>query len=432
MEAEMKVNTQPYKGARDFYPEDKRKQQWLFDGWKRVVERFGYLEMDAPIMEPTDLYLIKGNQEIIEEQTYTFKDRGDRSVTIRAEMTPSVSRMVAARRQELAYPLRWYSIPNLWRYERMQKGRLREFWQLNVEMFGISSGMAELEMIQVVDALFQEFKAKRTSYVIKVNSRKFVQSILTNRFALNEEQITEVVRLTDKKTKMTADQYMSLLTECIGDATSAAELVALFEAQSLSEMNKDLNKLDGYSEIEQLLAQSASLGIRNCVLDMTLMRGFDYYTNIVFEAFDTGPDNNRSILGGGRYDGLVGQFGVEPVPTIGFAAGDVVFMDFLMSYGLVPELETPLKLAILPVDQACASEAARIAATLRDNNIRNAVDFTDRKIDKKIKAAIKSGVQNVLVVGQKEIESEKYTLKDLRSGKELVYALPRIIQYLQD
>src|SRR5438270_6262407 len=156
----MPLSTQPYKGARDFYPEDKRIQKYLFKKLRETVERFGYEEYDAPILEPLELYLAKTSEEIVSEQTYVFEDRGGRKVVIRPEMTPTVSRMVAAQRQELAYPLRWYSIPNLWRYERPQRGRLREHWQLNVDIFGVADAIAELEMITLVDAIFKEFGAR--------------------------------------------------------------------------------------------------------------------------------------------------------------------------------------------------------------------------------------------------------------------------------
>src|SRR3954471_4426464 len=147
----MALSTQPYKGARDFYPEDKRLQKYMFSRLRQVAERFGYEEYDAPVLEPLEIYKAKTGDEIVNEQTYAFEDRGGRKVAIRPEMTPTVSRMVAGRRQELGYPLRWYSIPNLWRYERPQKGRLREHWQLNVDIFGVEEPYAELEIIMLAD-----------------------------------------------------------------------------------------------------------------------------------------------------------------------------------------------------------------------------------------------------------------------------------------
>src|ERR1700748_3133984 len=166
----MALSTQPYKGARDFYPEDKRVQKYMFGKLRAVAERFGYEEYDAPILEPLEIYLAKTGEEIVNEQTYVFEDRGGRKVVIRPEMTPTVSRMVAAQRQELAYPLRWYSIPNLWRYERPQRGRLREHWQLNVDIFGVKDTSAELEMIMLVNDIFKAFRATPDMYEIRLNS----------------------------------------------------------------------------------------------------------------------------------------------------------------------------------------------------------------------------------------------------------------------
>src|SRR5487761_1811001 len=198
----MTLSTQPYKGARDFYPEDKRLQDYLFGVMQAVVQRFGYEKYDAPILEPLDIYLAKTGEEIVNEQTYSFEDRGGRQVAIRPEMTPTVSRMVAARRQELAYPLRWYSIPNLWCYERPQRGRLREHWQLNVDLFGVASLEAEHEMIQMMSALMSAYGAKPEMYVIKLNSRILVDELLLNYFKVSQVQAQSLRKLIDRMHKL--------------------------------------------------------------------------------------------------------------------------------------------------------------------------------------------------------------------------------------
>src|SRR3989344_2548398 len=205
----MPLSTQPYKGTRDFYPEDKRLQKWMFAKLREVVESFGYLEYAAPILEPVDIYLAKTGEEIINEQLYSFTDRGDRKVAIRPEMTPSVSRMVAARRQELAYPLRWYSIPNLWRYERPQRGRLREHWQLNVDIFGVAGLSAEHEIIQVADAIMQSYGAKRSQYSIRLNSRKLTDSFLLEYLQLNNVQAHTFSKLIDRIHKITHAEFVA-------------------------------------------------------------------------------------------------------------------------------------------------------------------------------------------------------------------------------
>ncbi len=426
----MKQNIKPYNGARDFYPEDKRLQKWMFDKWRSAVEKYGYREYDAPILEPTELYLMKGNEEIVKEQTYTFDDRGKRSVTIRTEMTPSVSRMVAGRRQELAYPARWYSIPNLWRYERMQRGRLREFWQLNVDIFGVGSEFAELEMVQIVDEIFQEFNAKRSSYGIILNSRVLVNAVLSS-LGIKGEQASDAVRLIDKMNKMEKSEFQKGLAETVGGDTGK-KLMKLLEIHDLSELPAEFNKLDSAKSLKNVLKSCKSQGIVNVQFDLSLMRGFDYYTDIVFEVFDNSPDNNRSLFGGGRYDGLIGQFGVEPVPTVGFGMGDVTFMDFLITNKLVPELPLETKVAVLARGEVSIVEAQNVAKELRDSGVNTAVDFSSRKIDKQLKMAIKSGVRFVVFVGGEDENSEKYVLKDLKSGNEQKHPLGRIIKIVKD
>src|SRR3954468_12365722 len=198
----MALSTKTYKGARDFYPEDKRLQKYVFGKWRQMAERFGYEEYDAPILEPLEIYLAKTGDEIVNEQTYTFKDRGARKVAIRPEMTPTVSRMVAGRRQELGYPLRWYSIPNLWRYERPQRGRLREHWQLNVDIFGVKDTSAELEIITLVDAVFKAFGANDNMYEIRLNHRGLVDFLLADYLGLDTNARQSVGKLIDRKDKM--------------------------------------------------------------------------------------------------------------------------------------------------------------------------------------------------------------------------------------
>jgi len=427
-----KISTQPYKGARDFYPEDKRVQQWIFSKWKQVIEQFGYEEYDAPILEPTDLYLMKGSEEIVQEQTYTFQDRGKRSVTIRTEMTPTVSRMIAGRRQEIAYPARWYSIPNLWRYERMQRGRLREFWQLNVDVFGIESLQAEVEMIQIIDGIFQAFKAKRSSYVIKVNSRKLVNSLLIDICGLDEPQATQAIRVIDRKNKMSSTEFAEAVNKIVLDENKTQKLITALTVTTTEQLSEQLGAHESMADLKQLLQQTQSLGIENVEFDLSLMRGFDYYTDIVFEVFDTDPDNNRSMFGGGRYDGLVAQFGVDPIPTVGFGMGDVTFMNFLESHKLLPRINPKTEVIIIVREDTAIGKVQSIAKKMRAENVNVAVDFSAKKVDKQFKSAIKQGVQFAVFVGEEEISSEQYILKDLVSGKEEKHGLERTISILKD
>ncbi len=429
------MNTQPYKGSRDFYPEDKRLQKWLFAKWAEVCETFGYEQYDAPMLEETALYKLKGSDEILSEQTYTFLDRGERSVTIRTEMTPSVSRMVAAKRQELAYPLRWYSIPELWRYERPQRGRLRQFWQLNVDIFGVEGQYAEHEIISIADAIMQSVGAKRSMYQIKLNSRLFMDYIFKDYLGLDDVESATIRRLVDKMAKMDPAAFAAGIEASMGptprDDGAPAKLMQILQTKSLDDLPSDVAAHPSIAQLKQLIVLLKTSGITNTVFDISLMRGFDYYTDIVFEVFDTNPDNNRSMFGGGRYDGLVGLFGVEAVPTVGFGMGDVTFTNFLEVHGLLPSLDSEIEIYMAFIGDMYTA-VQPLLSELRDEGVKVAVDTTGRKLDKQIKTAQKKGIKYVIFVGEQELQSGLYRVKNLDSGLEQTLSSARLIALIKD
>lgn len=431
----MTLNTQPYKGARDFYPEDKRVQKYIFNTWRKVLESYGYEEYDSPVLEPLDIYLAKTSEEIVNEQTYSFEDRGGRKVTLRPEMTPSVSRMVAGKRQELAYPLRWYSLPELWRYERPQKGRLRQHWQLNVDMFGVSGIEAEAEIIEISDSIMQAFGAKREQYTIKLNSRALMKEITANILKIDSVQSVTLARLIDRMHKMDKAEFLGLLNAIFTPSQRETNVVdtlqAILKAKSLNELPKEVQSTGPALKLAALAELMAKRGIVNAVYDPTLMRGFDYYTDVVFEVFDNDPDNNRSMFGGGRYDGLVGLFGVEPVPTIGFGMGDVTLLNFLESHKLLPVLSPETDLYIVPIGDV-VERAQDVIKELREQGVNVAVDITGRKLDKQLKTAVKKHIPYVLFIGEKELETGQYKMKHLDTGAEEERSLPRIVSIVKD
>lgn len=431
----MALSTQPYKGARDFYPEDKRIQKYMFDVLRKTVEKFGYEEYDAPILEPLELYLAKTGEEIVNEQTYAFEDRGGRKVAIRPEMTPTVSRMVAAKRQELAYPVRWYSIPNLWRYERPQRGRLREHWQLNVDLFGLQGISAEHEMVLIVDAILQAFHAKRSMYAIKLNSRKFTDYILGEYIGFDTVQAYSVAKLIDRMHKMDhADftvQLDALCTPTQREHGSVQKLLDVLEAKRFSALPEAVRNHPSLAQIQVLIDLLAEAGIDNVEFDATLMRGFDYYTDVVFEVFDKHPENNRSLFGGGRYDGLVGLFGVEPVPTIGFGMGDVTLQNFLELHQLLPKLHPETNAYVVLVGDVF-KQAQKPIAEMRAAGLHVAVDTTGRKIGAQIQAAEKKGIHYVVFIGEREIAEEQFVVKNLQTGVEEKHGISRLVTMVKD
>lgn len=431
----MALSTQPYKGARDFYPEDKRLQKYLFASLRKTVERYGYEEYDAPILESLDLYTAKTGEEIVNEQTYAFTDRGGRNVVIRPEMTPTVSRMVAGRRQELAYPVRWYSIPNLWRYERPQRGRLREHWQLNVDVFGIDDTQAELELIALANQIYKDLGAKPEMYEVRLNSRQFMNFLLSEYLGLDEVEAFSIAKLIDRMHKLESNAFIAqadaLMSPMKRETGTVEKLLDVLHAKTIADLPAAVQENTHLRALTHTLDQLSETGVTNAVFDITLMRGFDYYTDVVFEIFDTHPDNNRSMMGGGRYDGLVGLFGVETVPVVGFGLGDATLANFLELHHLLPKLSPETQVYVALIGDVTAA-AQKPIAELRQMGLNVFVGATGRKLGDHFKLAEKKGIANVLIVGQKELEAEQYMLKNLQSGQEDAHSLARIVSLLED
>lgn len=421
----MSLSTQPYKGTRDFYPEDKRLQKWMFSKLREVVESFGYQEYDAPLIEPIDIYLAKTGEEIVNEQLYSFEDKGGRKVAIRPEITPSVSRMVAARRQELPYPLRWYSIPNLWRYERPQRGRLREHWQLNVDIFGAGDISADHEIIFVANTIMQAFGAPTGSYDIRISSRKLTDHFFKQVIKLNDLQCHDASKLIDRWHKIDRKDFDAQLSEIVPEGNQKM-LIELLSTKSLDELPGELKSHSSVTQLKDLMDLLNASGVQNANFDFSIIRGMDYYDDIVFEVFDTSLDNNRSMFGGGRYNGMVGMFGVESLPTVGFGMGDVTLQNFLELHDLVPKLGIETDAAVILIGDLY-EKSQKMVADLRSKGLNVSVDCTDRKLDAKIKSAAKAGVKYAIFIGEEEIKGEKFKLKNLDSGDEKELTLAELI-----
>ena len=425
------LSSQPYKGTRDYYPEQKRVQNYIFNTWRTVVESFGYEEYGAPILEPLDIYAAKSGNELVNDQTYVFSDRGGRTVAIRPEMTPTISRMVAARRQELAYPARLYSIANFMRYERPQRGREREFWQLNVDLFGVDDITADIEVITIADAILKAFGAGQDDYVIRVNNRKFIYFMMAQYLGLDIVQAGLMTKLFDRRGKITEQDFEEQATLILGDDASGQipKIKQIIDAKTIEELPEELQASTSLDEIKAVFAGLKKQNVTNAIFDATLMRGLDYYTGTVFEAFDTHPDNNRSLFGGGRYDGLVGLFGAEPLSAVGMAPGNTMIENFLAVHDLLPEDRSLTDVYVVVIGEALDG-AVGVATELRKAGIKTEVDITSRKLDKQMKTALKKLIPRILFIGESEVGKGEYTLKDLASGTEEKLTVQQIIDKL--
>lgn len=271
----MSLSTNAYKGARDFYPEDFLLRDYIFSNWRKICVSYGYEEYDAPILEPIELFSAKSGDELVNEQSYYFTDRGGREVVLRPEMTPSVSRLVASKRQELPLPIRWFSIPNCWRYERPQKGRGREFYQLNIDLFGVEDSSAEVEMLQMVRSIMDSFGAKQDTYEIKVNSRKIMSYILGDWLGLDLVEQKTISRLIDRMHKIPLAEFIGLVDASVPptlrDQGVSEKLIDILKIKDLSELPEEIKNIDYVKNIQLIINSAQSLGVNNITYDITLM-----------------------------------------------------------------------------------------------------------------------------------------------------------------
>lgn len=412
--------TTPYKGVRDFYPADMAVQQYIFDTWSKSAESFGFQRYDASVLEPADMYRAKGaeNAEMVNDQTYTFTDRGNREVTLRPEMTPTVARLIAGKQRELAFPVRWYSIPNLFRYERAQRGRLREHWQLNCDIFGPSTLAADVEIIALAHQIFMNFGATSDMFEILINNRATMNHAYAALGITDADTVTAITRLNDRKDKIDRSEYLNTLTDIVQDASLAEEITNMIESSDPGD--------------NQVVAALKQLGIENVRIDRSLARGFDYYTGTIFEAKDTHPDNRRALLGGGRYDNLTGLFTDEAVSGIGFGFGDVTMHDFLLTHNLMPAdiAKQKIDLVVIPTDETLHLAAEKIAFKVRQAGFSVVTDFGTRKLQKRIASAEQSGAAFVLTLDETAANTDTLNVKNVQTGASLTGNTQSIITQL--
>lgn len=410
------LSTKGYKGTRDFYPDDMKLRNWFFGKMRDVVESYGYEEMDGPILESFDLFAAKSGEEIVNEQIYNFCDKKDRRVAIRPEMTPTVARMLAAKLEEFRLPLRWYSVANFMRYERPQKGRLREFYQLNIDLLGVPDIRADVEMIAVIVDLMKSFGADKSMFKIKIGNRRFFNDVLTDVLGVKDDEVKLVSKAVDKRSKISREQYIQWLADSGIDEAKSKKLDEIFEA-SLDDIKSMLtSETPGAKELTELFAYLTSTGLDEyCEFDFSIVRGFDYYTGTIFEVYDEDPSNRRALFGGGRYDNLVGLFKKQEVSGIGFGFGDVTFQNFLEGHNLIPDGITNANSVLITVfDDVDYTEYLKLAAELRNANINSAIYLGDStKLGKQFRYAEKMNYTVALVLGADELATGEIVVKDL-------------------
>ncbi len=420
--------TQPYKGTRDFYPNDMRLRNWFFGKIRSTLETAAFDEYNGPMLESLDLYAAKSGEEIANKQTYNFLDRGDRRVAIRPEMTPTVARMVAGKMNELTFPLRWFSIPNMYRYEATQRGRLREFWQLNVDIFGCDTFEADLEIIISAIRIMKSFGADESMFTVRINNRRFFNDVIAAIAGTDTEGSRLVSKVIDRKNKVTREAYEK---DLVALGLSAEQIGRIDDLYGMNVMDATAICPDsvGAQELRMLFEALEKVGLsKYCVFDFGIIRGLDYYTGTVFEVFDNAPENNRAMFGGGRYDNLVGLFVKNAkVSGVGYGMGDVTLENFLVTHGLIPaSFGTGVKVLVTKFDDVPYDAYLTLTDRLREAGIVSSLYLGSKKFGKQIDFAVKETYTHVLIMGGSELAEGIVKVKNLETREESTVSLSEI------
>ena len=418
----MALSKKPYKGTRDFLPPDKRAQDYLFEKMHQSAQIFGYEHYDGPLLEEVELYKAKSGEELINDQIYSFVDRGKRFVAIRPEMTPTLARMVSRVHREIPKPIRWYSIPNLFRYEKPQRGRLREHWQFNCDIFGAPGRTGEVEIIQLLISFLENFGANESHFEVLINDRTIVDSIFSS-LTPDKETIYKLYKLVDKSKKIPDEVLLKELKEIGLEEESQKGFKRYLELSSFEDLFKFLEELnlgeaaENFKDFYQVIEGQSIIKYLN--YDPTIVRGLDYYTGIVFEVFDKHPDNRRAISGGGAYANLLQIFNEPALAGVGFGLGDVTLQDFLQSHNLMPDCSKAINDIFISYQVPEGyRDLTQVASALRSAGKKTVFSLETLKFKKVFSQAEKSGANFVLLYGDQEKNDKCVIIKNLASKEQ--------------
>jgi histidyl-tRNA synthetase len=419
------MKTKALPGFRDFYPTDLALRSHIFSTWRTVATRYGFEEYDGPPLEPLDLYTAKSGDEIV-GQLYNFTDKGDRDVALRPEMTPSLARMVAARAGELRKPIRWFSIPQLFRYERQQRGRLREHFQLNCDLIGEASTLADSEIIALAIDVMRAFGLTSNDVRVRLSDRRLLNQLLTS-LDLTEAQVSAIYGWLDKQGRSGSAGNLQRVQELKVDPDIIAFLIAACEVKDITKLRRVLTRkpaLDvNVGHLENVVSALGAMGLSDFVeIDLGVVRGLAYYTGTVFEIFDTGK-TLRAICGGGRYDNLLDALGGVELPAVGFGMGDVVLAELLKEKGLAPSDMSSIDVFLAFITQEDLPHVLSLAHRLRAAGLRVEYALSPQAVGKQLKLADARHAKLAAVIGPDERARDEIVIKDLQSGAQETISL---------
>ena len=408
------------KGFRDFYPEEMAARREVVDTVEGAARRYGFREVGTPALEPAEMYADKSGEEILEE-LYAFEDKGGRQVALTPELTPTVARMVVAKQQELSKPIKWVSTRPFWRYEQVQQGRFREFYQTNVDIFGTSDPAADAEILAVAADALTGLGLTDGDFDFRVSHRDILGGLLESMDA--EVDTREAIRAVDKRAKVERAEYMRLLEAAGLDGRQAERFDDLLSTPE--DRLGELVEFAGTERVEaavgnlqNVLSAAEDFGVREfCTLSLTTARGLDYYTGVVFECFDSTGEVSRSVFGGGRYDDLIEGFGGQPTPAVGFAPGYATLSLLCQRAGVWPAEELTTDYYVLQVGDT-RPVAARVARDLRERGHVVESDVAGRSFGAQLEYADSIGAETVVIVGEQDLENGEVTVKEMDSGDQ--------------
>jgi histidyl-tRNA synthetase len=410
------------KGTRDFYPENMAVRRWIFDKIRAVSTRFGYQEYEGPCLEFIDLYAAKSGEELVKEQAFVFSSPGDDLLTLRPELTPTLARMVANQQFELSFPLRWWSIGPFWRYEKPQRGRTREFYQWNIDLIGSEAATADAEIVAVAATFFKDIGLPPERVRIFVNNRRLMDQAFSE-LDIEKAIRPAIFRVVDKLDKLSVVEWRAFAVE--SGLTDD-------QVDGLLDLLKDDTLWLKSAELVEFFDLIKTFGIEDYVeYNPKVIRGLDYYTGTVFEAYEVGG-KSRAIFGGGRYDNLVADVGGQVLPGVGFAMGDVVIELVLRDAGVIPDgLGDQPQVMVTVFDQTTLPNSLRLAAGLRESGYRVVVYPEADKLGKQFKFADKHGIPVALVLGPDEMDAGNVAVKNLKTREQITVSRTMLLEQLE-
>ncbi len=409
--------TKGVRGTRDFYPEDMRLRNWLFDNFTYASLLHGFEEYDSPILEHEELYTRKQGEDIV-KQLYNFEDKGSRKVSLRPEMTPSLARMVMSRAGVLPMPIKWFSIPQCWRYERTQKGRGREHYQWNVDVWGTNEISADAELFSVIVTFLESVGLTENDVVIRVSSRKVLEEVLGS-LGIEGDLFAQTCVIVDKMDKLSPEAINEQLSGLGHSKEVISTIQSTLGINSLKSLKNTLKKdSEALNDLQTLFEAIESYGISDWVeFDGSIVRGLAYYTGCVFEVNDR-EGKFRAICGGGRYDKLLSTLGGKDLPATGFGFGDMVIMELLADKNLLPELLSGVEDVVISLSSDLRNVAVKVASVLRSSDRLVDLVLDDKKMKWAFKHAERIGATRIVIVGKEEWSRQKIKIKDLETGEE--------------